>query len=493
MNLTNLVHSSARSHPGRLAVIDFQRTLTYRDLAERISGLAAGLRDLGVRPGDRVALLIGNRTEHLESLLAIARCGATALPIDPHSRAAELSSLIERFQPAALITEESEREEVETPWRATGKPLIATGQDYERLAHSGGDYDANPASDVPCFIMLSSGTTGQPKGALVSHAAMAFRFTAQLVTFGFSPSDRYLNVMPLHTGGGRSFSLSHLYLGALVILQRRFSADEATQLVLQHQVTTTCFVPTMLHRLLNQPRQWPTMRALITSGAALSEEQRARVLADITPNLYDYYASVEAGGVAVLGPGEHAAKAGTVGRSMWGTEIRIGAAGGAAHDATGEIFYRSPGMISGYVGGEGADAFEQGWYRTGDLGRLDADGYLSLGGRVKEMIISGGVNVFPAEIEAALLEHPAVSDAAVVGLPDAEWGERVEAFIVAGPRDDLDTLPSFVRDRLAGPKRPKRFHRLDELPRNSGGKVDRAALREIAKQNPPVTPNETST
>lgn len=480
MNLCNALHAIARRVPERPAIVEPTRTTSYRELVERIGSLAAGLARLGVQRGDRVAIMIGNRREHVEALLAVTRLGAAALPVDAAATPAELADIAERFAPCALVAERD-------PGSWPADRLLVTIEDgtYELLATAGGDADGAPASDDPCFVMLSSGTTGKPKGAVVTHAAMAFRFLAQVITFRFSADDRYLNLMPLHTGGGRSFTLSHLYLGATVWLPGKFEATTADRLVREAGITTACVVPTMLHRIVAAGGgPWPTMRAVISSGAALPAADRDAVLAQLTPNLYDYYASVEAGGVATLGPGEHAAKPGSVGRPMWGTEVRL--AGATRTGEVGEVWYRSPGMIGGYVGLPLGEAFSDGWYRTGDLGRFDEDGFLFLVGRSKEMIISGGVNVYPAEVEAALRELPAVADAAVLGLPDPDWGERVVAAVVAAPGapTDADGILAALRGRLAGAKRPKQVFFLEALPRNSGGKVDKAVLRELLQAPP---------
>ncbi|MCS6802478.1 MAG: AMP-binding protein [Chloroflexota bacterium] len=477
MNLCNAVHAIARRDPHRPAIVEPTRTTTYRELAERISALAAGLARRGIRRGDRVAIALGNRREHLEAILAAVRLGAAALPVDAAATPAEIADVAERFSPAALVAERP----------LGGWPsdrLLVTLEDgtYDALLSGGGDADLAPASDDPCFVMLSSGTTGKPKGAVVTHAAMAFRFLAQVITFRFSADDRYLNLMPLHTGGGRSFTLSHLYLGATVWLPGKFDAAAADRLVREAGITTACVVPTMLHRIVAAGGgPWPTMRALISSGAPLPAADRDAVLRQLTPNLYDYYASVEAGGVAALGPGEHAAKPGSVGRPMWGIEVRL--AGAARPGEVGEIWYRSPGMIAGYAGLPPDEAFSEGWYRTGDLGRFDEDGFLFLVGRSKEVIISGGVNVYPAEVEAALREIAAVADAAVLGLPDPDWGERVVAAVVPAPGSpaDAEAILTALRGRLSGPKRPKQIVFLDSLPRNRGGKVDTASLRALIR------------
>jgi acyl-CoA synthetase (AMP-forming)/AMP-acid ligase II len=267
-----------------------------------------------------------------------------------------------------------------------------------------------------------------------------------------------------------------------VLLPGKFAVETADRWAREREPTTACVVPTMLHRIVAAGGgPWPAMRALISSGAALPAADKEGVLATLTPNLYDYYASVEAGGVATIGPGEHRLRPGSVGRPMWGTEVRLDGASGEGE--VGEIWYRSPGMISGYLGQPESDAFTDGWYRTGDLGRFD-DGFLTLAGRSKEMIISGGVNVFPAEVEAAIRAHPAVGDAAVIGVPDPDWGERVIAFVVpaAGETVPLDALDALLRERLAPPKRPKSITVVEALPRNTGGKVDTAALRALVER-----------
>jgi acyl-CoA synthetase (AMP-forming)/AMP-acid ligase II len=480
MLLAHVISAIAQRFPDRPALVEPTGVTTYAELAQRSAALTAGLYRLGVQRGAVVMVCLGNRREHLETLLAVAHLGAAALPVDPQATPAEMSDLVNRFQPAALIAEEPPAD-----WPAE-RPCVALtgpGVPYEQLVQTGGEWDGAPASDDPLFIMLSSGTTGKPKGAVVSHAAMAFRFLVQVVTFRFSAEDRYLNLMPLHTGGGRSFTLSHLYLGATVWLLPRFDARAADRLVREEGITATCVVPTMLHRIVAAGGgPWPTMRVLISSGAPLPAADREAVLRQLTPNLYDYYASVETGGVALLGPSEHGRKPGSVGRPIWGTEVQL--AGAARVGDVGEVWYRSPGMISGYFGGEGREAFQDGWYRTGDLGRFDEEGFLFLVGRSKEMIITGGVNVFPAEVEAALRELPQIDDAAVVGVPDSEWGERVIAFVVLAPGGHLppEELERTLRAQLAGPKRPKAVIALPTLPRNAGGKVDKAALRALLQR-----------
>jgi acyl-CoA synthetase (AMP-forming)/AMP-acid ligase II len=316
-----------------------------------------------------------------------------------------------------------------------------------------------------------------PKGIQLSHGNMLARMFIYSYDLGFCADDLWLSNTPLAHGGGRAFAMAALIFGGSVLIDGEFDAARTLQTIARERVTACFMVPTMFRRLLALPALDATdrasLRCLISSGAPLPPETHSGILERLTRNFYQFYSSTESGGIAVLPPWFQDAKRDTVGIGVFGKELRI------AED--GEVLSRGPAVTAGYVGNEAATAaaFDGDWYRTGDLGRLDDDGFLSLIGRKKEMIISGGLNIYPAEIERVLYAHPAVAEAAVVGVPDPEWGESVCAFIQLRPdrhASEADII-DHCRAHMASYKKPRRVVFLAELPRTSNGKIARSALK----------------
>lgn len=470
MNLSQVFESVARRQPDKAAIITPTARISYSELADTVDRFTGALLSRGLSQGNLVAAILGNTPDHLALLLAARGIGLTIMAVDTNWTAHEIGAVLDRFQPAVTFVDELTVAKV--PGRnATEVRTLAEGLPYKGASLSTPD-------DVAAFLMLSSGTTGLSKGAEVSAGAMAFRFLAQVVVFGLSSDDVYLNCMSLQAGGGRSFSLSHLYLGGTVVLPPKFIAAEVDVLVRKHAVTNSMMVPTMLHRLLDLPTTegWPSVRMLLSSGSRLASPEREGIRTRFTSHLWDYYASVEAGGISIQRPEDIGIKPESVGRPMWGTDvvIRDGDRMLQVGDI-GDIYYRSPGMASGYRGGD-SSAFRDGWYWTGDVGFLDSDGFLTMTGRSKEMIVTGGVNVYPAEIEVALTAFEGIKRAVAVGIPDEEWGERVVAVVEASHSPNPDALTDHLRHLLAGPKRPKAVYLMDSIPITSADKIDRQAV-----------------
>jgi acyl-CoA synthetase (AMP-forming)/AMP-acid ligase II len=474
--LAETIAIHARTRPTHPALLDAEgrMLLDHAGLDAAVNRMAHLLRMHGVAEGRLVALSLADTALHLLALFACARLGAPVLPMDWRWTKAERARLRDAFRPALILAE----------------PSCADGGQGETIADAGFEaaLAAAPATappppadpDPPMVVALSSGTTGAPKGPMIRQSHMRARFLGHYVGLGFARTDRFLCATPLYHGGGRGFAMSILFAGGTLMLHPPpWEPAALARAIARHGVTTTFLVPTMLRRgQAAAPAGgpwWPGLRALVSTGAALAPAERRAVRERLSPRLFDYYGSTEGGGATVLPPEEMDGHGDTVGRAAFGIELDVvDAAGQAVPPGTeGSIRWRGPTLPAEMPGDP---AFRDGWFFPGDRGVLDAAGYLRVTGRDAELIIRGGVNIHPAEIEAALRSIPGVQDAAVLGLPDPEFGEAVAAVLVAPGLSDA-SLRAAMAGLLAPYKRPTRLLMLADLPRNAGGKVVKAALR----------------
>ncbi len=477
-NLAEYIDLNALRRRERVALIEGERQLTYPELAQAMHRVGGLLQSRGVARGDVVGLSLRDGIDHMVAMLAILRIGAVLLPMDARWTAAERAGAATRFGARLVVTDAPEGCDPEA-----AELLVFAPEAYacDRPVALPADFSA----DEPLQFSLSSGTTGRPKGPLLTHRQLMQRHYSEWLGLGFLADDVNLCATPLYFGGGRHFTLDYLMGGATVVFcPPPYKPEEVGALIARHGVTTTFLVPTLLRRVLEAPetvrRPFQALRFLICSGSALHPEERAEMMARITPNIMNFYASTEGGGVAILYADAPQAAAGSVGRPVLGAEISIADDAGHAlpQGEIGHIRQRAPWLPEAFYDdpAESARVFRDGWYLPGDLGFLDAAGYLHITGRAKDMIIRGGVNIYPNEIEAVLLAHPAVGDAAVVGQPSRMFGEEVAAFVVATGPVDAAALTAHCRERLAAYKVPKLVRFLDSLPRNSAGKVLKAEL-----------------
>lgn len=468
---------AASRTPDKVAVRAGARRVTYRELNTRVNRLANALVGLGLAPGDRLLVLLGDRLEHLETLFAAAKVGIVAAPIDHRWRPDEVRHAVALYDPRGVLFEEATRDAV--PLGADG-PRIALESDYETLLARASPAEAlQPVvADAPFVIGSTSGTSGLPKGIALSHRSMLWRMPIYAFDFGFGPADVWLSNTPMAQGGGRAFAMATLIRGGTVLVDDDFDPERTLATIARDRVTTCFMVPTMFGRILASPAlagaDTGSLRCVIATGAPLPPSTRREILARFTPNLYQFYSSTESGGITALPPWLQRDKGDSVGVSVFGKELRL------AED--GEVLSRGPAVMTEYFGNPAAtaEAFADGWFRTGDTGRLDEEGFLSIVGRKKEMIISGGLNIYPAEVERVLHLHPAVQEAAVIGCPDPEWGEIVKAFVELRPGCAASEaeLVEHCRARMASYKKPRAVEFVRELPRTSNGKIARQLLRE---------------
>lgn len=472
MNLASMLDHQARRRPDHPAIMEGGRVVTHRALAVRVRRWAGHLLDSGFLPGDVVAVALRDTADHLVANWAVARMGGIILPVDHRWSAYEKRNVAEGFGAAATLVEAEEGGglAVDERFRAEADAADADGTFPE---------DAS----APMALCLSSGTTGTPKGPALTHDQMRARWMTQFVSLGFTEHDRYLSATPLYFGGGRSFSMSAIWCGATAVMYPPpYDPRGLVEAARETGATTTLLVPTILRRLLAEAAAaaplFPGLRLLLSTGAVLHESERRNVMQNLCPFFVNYYGSTEGGGVSILTPDHGQEAAGSVGRVVFGTDVQIvdGDHEEVPAEETGRIRYRGPGVATEFFREPESGAFRDGWFYPGDLGKFDRNGFLHLAGRDRETIDRGGVTVYPADVEAVLLAHPEVADAAVVGVPSAELGEEIAACVVGAA--SVDELMAHCRSGLAPYKVPRQILRVENLPRNALGKIRKADLAE---------------
>ncbi len=479
--------AQVQARPDGAALLVGEATLTYRALHEQTAAFAARLAAAGVERGTVVGVLLSNRLEAVLAIHAAPRLGVTlalfntrltAAELDVQVRAAECRVLVcERDTlPAALALPSAPRVLCVDP---VDNPRLTP---IDRLAGDGAAYCEGAIDlDAPFVIIFTSGTTGTPRGAVLPYGAFFASAMASAYRIGVVPHDRWLCVLPNYHVGGLSILLRSCLYGTAVDLWQRFDAPAIMERLRRAPVTLISLVPTMLYRLLEQAGTAPPhLRLVLLGGAAAPPDLLERALEAGWPIATTYGLTEAASQVATALPEEVRRKPGSVGRPLIFTRVRVvdDQERDQPPNVYGDIVVQGPTLMRGYLGAMplAADA----WLPTGDIGYLDADGDLWVVQRRSDLIISGGENIYPAEVEQALRQHPAVADVAVVGVPSAEWGQQVGAAIVLrDPTASVADILAFSRTRLAGYKQPRLIRIVEELPRTVSGKVLRAAVTEL--------------
>jgi acyl-CoA synthetase (AMP-forming)/AMP-acid ligase II len=484
--LPELLGRGARAHADRPALVYGGAARTHAELHARAARLASALAARGVRHGDRVALLLHNGFEFPESLLACHRVGAVAVPINFRLTADEIAYILDDAGAVALIA--GDRPEGLARLRVE----LTVGSAYEAaIANS----DPTPQVDVeehdPALLCYTSGTTGRPKGAILTHANLVASTLSWIHEMQAGADDVWLSGQPLFHIGGINGLLPFLALGAtsIVVPTAGFDPANAIRLIAEHAVTMCIFVPTQWDAVCTSPEVQAVDRDRLRVamwGASAAARPTLDLMARTFPNadIVSAYGQTEMSGATTLLKGPDATrKIGSVGLPMINVELRVvdDQLRDVGPGVVGEIVYRGPMVMQGYLGlpDATAEAFAGGWFHSGDLATRDEEDYLRLVDRKKDMIVSGGENIYPAEVERVLREHPGVADVAVIGVPHARWVESPVAFVVrADCAAGEEELLAHCRDRLASYKKPSAVHFVEELPRNAAGKVTKRVLRE---------------
>ena len=457
----------ARTTSARVAIDYLGRELTYGDLHEASTRVAAAFAARGLRRGDRVATLTGNSPEHVAVFFACAKLGLILAPLSWRLAAPELAYQLDDSEPALFLVEE----EYQTLATATGHP-------FEPLVVPADAANAPDAAvdDDPLLLVYTSGTTGRPKGALLTHANCFWTNLSFDLATGVSGDDVVLQVLPqFHCGGWNVQALLAWWKGARVVLERAFDPARCLRLIEEKRVTTMMGVPANYLFLAQEPAfataDLSSLRRAVVGGAPMPEAL-LETWHDRGVDVVQGYGLTEAApNVLCLPPEDAFRRLGSAGKPYPHVDVRL--------SDEGELQVRGPNVFAGYWRNPEATAevLVDGWLRTGDVAERDEAGFYRIKGRLKDMYISGGENVYPAEVESVLHEHPAVADAAVVAVPDERWGEVGVAFVVAADEVSEEELVEHVRARLARFKAPKAVRFVDALPRSGMGKVQKDVLQ----------------
>jgi fatty-acyl-CoA synthase len=502
----------AQVQPDQEAVVEYGAAgvvrMTWAELDAMTNRLGNALIARGAGGGSRVAVMLPNGLPYLLVHLALARIGATGVQIGYQLKAGEIAYILGHAEPSAAIVHADQLPAMTAARAEVGArgPVIVVGGAgavsagaehtawHDAVAAASPQPPRRQRDDAAGGMMVyTSGTTGKAKGAHRTWKAIGFEPVADMMLqVGIRSDDRHLVVCPLYHSAAPAFVAMMMALGATIIVMNQFEPAAAIDIIERERVTCSLMVPTMLVRLSNLPAEARagnrtiSLRWVMSVAAPLTTETARRFMDRFGPILWNFYGATETGMVTLAAPGDHLTRPGTIGRALAGNEVRIldDAGHPVAAGEVGELYAKNAMLITGYHKNPEAmrRALRDGLFSVGDLARRDADGYYYLESRKHDLVISGGVNIYPREIEDHLLAHPAIVDAAVIGVPDPEWGESLRAFVVLrdGAALSEPEVIAYCREGLADYKRPRRVSFVSELPRNPTGKLLKRELRDRA-------------
>jgi fatty-acyl-CoA synthase len=490
------IEASAARRPGDVALIDELGELTFGELESRSNSLARALSESGVGPDDSVAVMCRNHRGFVDAIFACAKLGASVLLLNTDFARPQLLGVIEREQPQAVIYDFEfqgllEGAEGEAPKLSRFVSWVDEGEEStepvveDAIARTPAA-PLDPPDSPSRFVILTSGTTGTPKGAQRESPGSLAPLAVLLAMIPMRSERTTAIAAPLFHSWGFANFVFGLALGSTYVLRRRFDPEATLAMVADNDADALAVVPVMLQRIMELDQsildayELPSLRVTAASGSSLPGDLATRWMDAFGDNLYNFYGSTEIGWATIATPQDMRIAPGTAGRSPRGTRIELLDPDGApvGDGETGRIFVGNEMSFEGYTGGGGKDIVD-GMLASGDVGHFDDGGRLFVDGRDDEMIVSGGENVFPREVEDLLAEHDSIDDAAVIGVDDPKFGQRLKAFVVVRPGADLDeaAVKDHVKQNLARYKVPREVEFLDELPRNPTGKVLKRELR----------------
>jgi fatty-acyl-CoA synthase len=490
------VTTAAIHHPHELAIVDERGALSWERLHRRSNALASSLAKMGIGHGDGVGIMCRNHRGFIEATLASAKLGASALYLNTMFAGPQLAEVTKREGPKALVYDE-EFTDLLSGVDPSVQRIVGwcdgevSEPTLESLIEAGDDSDHKPPPDKPRFVILTSGTTGTPKGAQRSSPDGLLALASLIDKIPFRSRMTMMIAAPLfHSWGFFHFVMS-LPTGSTMVLRRKFDPEETLKAAEQSRADVLAAVPVMIQRILTLPEETldkyslPSLKITSLSGSALPGELAIEWMDRFGDNVYNLYGSTEVAYATVATPEDLRAAPGTAGKPPRGTNIRLYDEHGkeVPQGEVGRIFVGNEMAFEGYTGGGGKEIID-GLYSSGDVGHIDEAGRLFIDGRDDEMIVSGGENVFPREVEDLLADHDAVEEVAVIGVEDAEFGQRLKAFVVirSGGEVSEGELTAHVKAHLASYKAPREVEFLEELPRNATGKVLKRDLHAREKQ-----------
>ncbi|WPO69744.1 long-chain fatty acid--CoA ligase [Streptomyces sp. KN37] len=496
LSLAAILAEPARRHPDRTALVEGELRLTFRELWHEARVQGAALAELGVRPGDRVALMAPNTAEFPQAYYAILAAGGVVVPVHLLLAAEEVEHVLRDSGASLLLCHPAQAPTGRAAAEATGVRMLELGAEGE-LAALAGDTEplatyATRDADDPAVVFYTSGTTGVPKGAVLSHFNLVMNATVNAFDANdVRPDDIALGALPLFHAFGQTVSMNSTWrAGATLVLLPRFDAARAIELMVAEGANTFHGVPTMFVGLVAAAAsvpELPKLRLCVSGGASLPVAVLERFEETFGTPVYEGYGLSETSPAACVNQPDFGTKAGTIGHPLWGVDVEIARAD--VDDRVellptgelGEVVIRGHNVFSGYLGRPEAtaEALVDGWFRSGDLGTKDADGFLSIVDRKKDVIIRGGFNVYPREVEEVLMRHPDIAQAAVIGLAHPVHGEEVCAVVVAAPgaAKDPEAVITWSKEHLGRHKYPRRVEFTDALPLGPSMKVLKRELR----------------
>ena len=503
-NFAYIFEKKAYLHPDDVAITESHNSAsyTYKELHRRSNRLANAFQDAGIRRGERLCCLTTNSVEYIDIFTAAARVGAVLCPLNYRLAPVEIIKILQDAKPKAFIFDFEFAEVAQEIRQAIdsihlclcfGADKPDWAQNYEDFVNqypsTGPEIEGD--SEDTLLLLYTAGSTGRPKGVPLKQTNLFFNAINWIIDVGITKQDYTLTIIPLfHIGGHMLWTLPHLIVGAKVMLQRRFSPEEALRIISQEGITNTYFIPAMAKMVLALPNwrdhNFANVRFIGAGGEAVAEKI-TRAFAELgVPILNSYGLTETSDGTIGMRPPDVAGKpANCIGKSLTLTDTMIIDTNGreAAVGKEGELLHRGPSVVNEYWNRpeESKKAFRDGWLHTGDFAVKDKDGFVYFLGRKDDMIVSGGENVYPAEVEEAILSHEKIADVAVLGVPDEKWGQTVKAVIAPKCDEKIDEIEilEHLRTKLSGFKRPRIMEFAESLPKIGSGKLDRALIKKL--------------
>jgi fatty-acyl-CoA synthase len=492
------VATAAHKYPHETMLIDERGSLTFERVHRRTNALAHAFAEMGIGPGDGIGIMCRNHRGFVETTLAAAKLGASSLYLNTMFAGPQLVEVMRREGPKALVYDEEFAGLLDGVEESVARVVAwhdgpVDGETLEALIAAGDDSNLKPPPDKPRFVILTSGTTGAPKGAQRSSPDGLLAMAALIDMIPFRARETMMIAAPLFHSWGFFHFVFSLPTASTMVLRRRFDEEGTLRAVQDHRAQVLAAVPVMIQRILRLPEETldkydlSSLRITSLSGSALPGELAIEWMDRFGDSVYNLYGSTEVAYATVATPEDLRAAPGTAGRAPRGTVVRLYDEEGreVPTGQVGRIFVGNEMSFEGYTGGGGKEAVD-GLLCSGDVGHLDSAGRLFIDGRDDEMIVSGGENVFPREVEDLLADHSAVVEVAVIGVEDEEFGQRLKAFVVITEEAAVseEELKSHIKVNLASYKTPREIEFLDELPRNATGKILKRELHERSAESP---------